>query len=240
MRKAIQEMLCEAFEIRFPYVRMGAVDSLDLFGFNELAIFAFYRTHRNRYRTVRDIGANLGLHSIMMTKLGWEVIAYEPDPHYYKLMRANFDENGLLIGSSCAAISDKVGEAEFVRVLGNATGSHLAGDKEPHGFVERFNVMTLDARDVLDCDFAKLDCEGAEARILMRLEPGRWQDLEAMIEVGNPQNAELLFGHFQKHGIMCWSQKTNWQRVTKLADMPKHHTEGSLFVGHHNPFPLVP
>jgi len=67
-------------EIALPYFRMGAVDTLDLFGLDELIIFSFYWTNRNRYRRAADIGANLGLHSILMSKCGWEVDAYEPDP----------------------------------------------------------------------------------------------------------------------------------------------------------------
>src|SRR4051812_14568978 len=47
-------------DIELPYYKMGAVDSLDLFGLDELIIFAFYRANRTRYRRSADIGANLG------------------------------------------------------------------------------------------------------------------------------------------------------------------------------------
>src|SRR5262245_25313226 len=56
--------------ISLPYTRMGAIDSVDLFGLDELIIFTFYHTHRSRYRRVLDIGANLGLHSIVMARCG--------------------------------------------------------------------------------------------------------------------------------------------------------------------------
>lgn len=52
----------------FPYHEMGAVDSLDLFGLVELVIFGFYWANRNRYRPVLDAGANIGLHSITLSR----------------------------------------------------------------------------------------------------------------------------------------------------------------------------
>ena len=51
-------------EIVFPYYKMGAIDSLDLFGLDELIIFGFYWKNRGRYRRVADIGANIGLHVV--------------------------------------------------------------------------------------------------------------------------------------------------------------------------------
>src|SRR5471032_63857 len=59
--------------LMFPYHRMGAIDSADLFGLDELILFAFYWAQRTRYRNVVDIGANLGLHSIVMDRCGFAV-----------------------------------------------------------------------------------------------------------------------------------------------------------------------
>src|SRR4051794_14324562 len=66
--------------LSMPYTKMGAIDSLDLFGLDELIIFAFYHANRTRYRSALDIGANLGLHSLVMSKCGFNVTAFEPDP----------------------------------------------------------------------------------------------------------------------------------------------------------------
>ena len=49
-------------DIVFPYVQLGNIDSLDLFGLDELILFAFYWRNRTCYRKVVDFGANLGLH----------------------------------------------------------------------------------------------------------------------------------------------------------------------------------
>src|SRR5437016_1885028 len=57
-------------ELTLPYRRMGAIDSIDLFGLDELIIFSFYWANRKRYRRTVDIGANIGVHSILMARCG--------------------------------------------------------------------------------------------------------------------------------------------------------------------------
>ena len=117
--------------IVFPFIEMGAVSTLDLFGLDELIIFAFYWVNRNRYRKSADIGANLGLHSILMGKCGWQVTAYEPDPnHAARLLQNLNSNNSATVKLVEAAVSDKPGTLEFVRVLGKPTSSHLAEAKD--------------------------------------------------------------------------------------------------------------
>src|SRR5690348_14250117 len=38
----------------FPYFKMGAVDSIDLFGLDELILFSFYWVNRKRYKKALD------------------------------------------------------------------------------------------------------------------------------------------------------------------------------------------
>ena len=93
--------------IVFPFTEMGAVSTLDLFGLDELIIFAFYWVNRNRYRKSADIGANLGLHSILMGKCGWQVTAYEPDPnHAARLLQNLNSNNSATVKLVEAAVSD--------------------------------------------------------------------------------------------------------------------------------------
>ena len=46
----------ELGQIVLPYQKMGAIDSLDLFGLDELIVFAFYSRARGNYRRAIDIG----------------------------------------------------------------------------------------------------------------------------------------------------------------------------------------
>jgi FkbM family methyltransferase len=219
--------------LNFPFERMGGIDSLDLFGLDELILFAFYLRNRERYRRVADIGANLGLHSLVLARCGFEVRAFEPDPHHTALFAANMDRNGVRsVQLSQAAVSDHDGQMEFVRVKGNTTGSHLAGAKaDPYGELERFAVRVQAATTALDgCDFAKIDAEGHEPTILQAVPARAWDTLDAMVEIGTPANAEIVFQHFQTMNVGLYPQKRNWARAQSAQDLPTSHREGSLFI----------
>src|SRR5262245_43470939 len=146
-------------EISLPYTKMGAIDSLDLFGLDELIIFAYYHANRARYHRLLDIGANLGLHSVIMSRCGFSVRAFEPDPWHYSILVENLTANRVSTAKPvAAAVSTTDGEAQFVRVLGNTTGSHLAGSKESYGDREYFTVKTCAVRPLFEwADFAKID-----------------------------------------------------------------------------------
>lgn len=73
-------------KIQFPYFSMGAVDSTHLFGLDELILFSFYWMNRFVYSRVYDLGANIGLHSIAMSRAGYDVVSYEPDPVHFWLL----------------------------------------------------------------------------------------------------------------------------------------------------------
>lgn len=219
-------------DISMPYTRMGAIDSLDLFGLDELIIFAFYHANRTRYRSTLDIGANLGLHSIIMARCGFSVRAFEPDPWHYGILEQNLAANGIsTVEPIAAAVSTKEGEAQFVRVLGNTTGSHLAGAKDSYGEKEYFTVPTRAAGPLFaSADFAKIDAEGHEKELLLTTTRESMRNLDIMVEIGNAANAEAVFKHFQAIGVGMFSQKTGWSKVQNLADVPTSHREGSLFI----------
>lgn len=220
-------------ELRLPYRDMGAISSLQLFGLDELVIFAFYAANRARYRRAVDIGANLGLHSMLMARLGWRVTAYEPDPQHMAWLSEHLALNAITgVTPVRAAVSDRDGAAEFVRVKGNTTGSHLAGAKaDPYGALDRFEVAVHAAARVLgDCDVAKIDAEGHEVAILRAVPAARWPTLDAMVEVGTPMNADLLFTHFKAMQVRLFAQKLGWAEVSRVHDMPTSHREGSLFI----------
>jgi len=171
-RREVEGLFCEckpkAREFRpfgnliFPYYKMGAIDSLNLFDLNELIIFSFYWINRKKYHRVLDAGANIGLHSIILNKCGLDVRAYEPDPQHLEILQRNLMLNGCLgIQVFNAAISSRAGEMEFVRVLGNTTANHLRGSKaNPHGDLERFPVRVEAIGPLMAwADLIKLDVE---------------------------------------------------------------------------------
>ena len=72
-------LLAELGAIKFPFFEMGQINSAKLFGLDELILFSFYYANRNRYKKTLDLGANIGLHTLVMKKLGFQVTSYEPD-----------------------------------------------------------------------------------------------------------------------------------------------------------------
>jgi FkbM family methyltransferase len=224
----------EIGSINLPYKTMGAIDTLDLFGLDELIIFAYYLKNKGIYKTALDIGANLGLHSIVLGKLGYSVLAYEPDSSHYSILRRNLELNGVSgsVIATQAAVSDLNGSAEFVRVLGNTTGSHLAGSKSsPYGALDRFRVDTIDIRGIINAiDLAKIDAEGHEAVLVKAIDWEHWAKLDAFVEIGTPGNAAAVFEYFAMSPLNIFSQKTGWQKVLSVTEMPDSHREGSIFI----------
>lgn len=225
--------LAEFGSVVLPYEKMGAIDSIDLFGLDELLMFAYYLSNKDKYRTVADIGANIGLHSILLSKAGFNVKAYEPDPRHYATLVRNLELNGI---SDCEAImagvSDKDGAMDFVRVLGNTTSSHLAGAKlRPYGDLERFPVQVRDVREVVaGVDLMKVDAEGHEGVILRALPIDVWDRLDAFVEIGTVDNALSLFEHFRMSRVRIFTQKLGWQRAERLEQLPTSYKEGGAFI----------
>ena len=220
-------------EITFPFFAMGAVTSVDLFGLDELFMFSFYWANRHMYRRVADLGANIGLHSIVLDRCGYEVRAYEPDAVHFERLEANLTANNCKnVAAVKTAVSTQVGEVEFVRVLGNTTGSHIAGSKEnPHGELDRIVVPTVDVADIVKwADLVKIDIEGHERQVLLATRRDDWLGTDAFVEVGTAETAALVFDHLRAEGVNMLSQKTNWGRVTRSEDVPTSYREGGIFL----------
>lgn len=229
--------VCQDFppfgSLTLPYYKMGAVDSLNLFDLDELIIFCFYSRNRNKYRKVADIGANVGLHSILLCKSGFEVRSYEPDPQHFSVFQNNMRLNSCgNIEAHNTAVSNTGGEMEFVRVEGNSTGSHLAGSKpNPYGELKRFQVRVESIESIIGwADLIKLDAEGHEKQIILSTKRADWLETDALIEVENSDNAGMLFEHLSKLGVNLFSQKTGWNRVRQPDQMPASYREGTLFA----------
>ena len=220
-------------ELALPYHKMGAIDSLNLFDLDEFIIFSFYWANRQRYRRVLDIGANIGLHSIILSKCGFEVRAYEPDPQHFEAIERNLALNNCSnVQTVNAAVSSQAGTMEFVRVLGNTTASHLTGSKpNPYGELERFPVRVEAIEPLITwADLIKLDVEGHEKEVILATKRDHWSSTDALVEVESESNAASIYEHFTNLGVHLFAQKINWQPVHDINDMPTSYREGTLFV----------
>ncbi len=233
--------LGEYGKLNFPFFSMGAINSTHLFGLDELILFSFYLKNKKKYKKVADLGANIGLHSIILTNLDFDVVSYEPDKIHVAKIKENFALN-------CAqkkikvinkAVSTETGETEFIRLKGNSTGSHISGAKENYyGEVERIVVRTDSFKDIIrNYDFLKIDVEGHEADILLTTNNNDWQNTDAMIEVGSQKNSELIYEFFKDIKINLFSQKNSWNKVDGIHDMPRSYKDGSLFISNKKSVP---
>ena len=220
-------------ELNFPYHKMGAIDTLNLFDLDELIIFSFYWQNRSKYRKVLDIGANLGLHSIILSKCGYSVNSYEPDCLHFKILKENLGLNNISkVKPYNMAVADKDGIVDFIRVLDNTTGSHIVGSKpNPYGKLEMVSVKTSAFKKILKgFDLVKMDVEGFEKTIIVSTDKGDWKDMDGLLSVHDVENAKVLFKHFSDLGVNLFSQKVGWRKAVCVKDMPMNHYEGSLFV----------
>ena len=227
----------ESFEpfgdLHFPYREMGAINTIHLFGLDELIIFSYYWANKSRYKNVADLGANIGLHSLIMDRCGFSINSFEPDPIHVGVFQENIVNNkSVNITINQKAISDKSETVDFIRVLGNTTGSHLAGAKEdPYGELETFSVETCDINEVLlNNDFVKMDIEGQEATAILSTKKDTWANVEMILEVGTEKNAKIIFEYLNEINVNMFSQKTGWNKVSDLADVPTSYKQGSLFL----------
>ncbi len=125
--------------------------------------------------TVYDIGANMGYVSLSLAKrvgLSGQVIAFEPVPQNIDLLRTNIENNQLRnVQVFEVAASDRCGEG-VIRISENLSTASLIWHRNSPSAVELV-VQTVaiddlvEARDLPEPKFVKVDVEGAEGLALL-------------------------------------------------------------------------
>jgi len=67
-----------------------------LYGLDELILFSYYASRAGRYSRAANLGGNIGLHSIILAKLGYEVYCFEPDPLHISRLQENLEIDHLV------------------------------------------------------------------------------------------------------------------------------------------------
>lgn len=226
-------------KIIFPFTTMGNVNSLDLFGLDEIILFSFYWFNRKKYKKVADIGGNIGLHSIILEKCGYQVETYEPDPNHIKILKKNLKLNkSKNVKVFQCAVSNEDKMDKFIRVLGNTTGSHLSGAKKnPYGELKYFDVKVKSIKKIIkNVDLIKMDVEGEEAKIISSLSRKDLENTDIIGEISDESNKKIIFDFCKYNNINIFTQKKNWNIAKKINDLPSSHKEGSVFMSSKNSF----
>jgi FkbM family methyltransferase len=219
--------------IKFPYYELGSVKSPDLINFYEMIMFSFYWNMKNKYKKIADIGSNIGLHSIILKKCGYEVEAYEPDVSTSKILKSNLEKNQIFdVKINNIAVSGFDGEAEFIKINNNITGNHITGSKSKvYGDTNTYKVEVISLSKLCDqFDLIKLDIEGAEDQAICNLKKDNLMGTDIIVEIHDFQKSKKIFDHLNSQKIKCFAQKNNWLEVTTIDQMPKDYTEGALFI----------
>lgn len=163
----------------------------DVYAFREGQRYVERMTLEKR-DVVLDCGAHLGGFTTTVAPLVGKVIAFEPEPRNFGLLREHCDSlpNVLLEN---AALTLANGEAELFLNGGGNSGSHHL---KPTLGREVITVRTVDFREVMGetkPDVVKMDIEGGEAELLTSVS---WDGVR-----------ELAFEwHFQKLGDTSWDR----------------------------------
>jgi FkbM family methyltransferase len=126
--------------------------------------------HIKRGSVAYDIGANYGIHTLLMGRLAGRVYAFEPVPRIFDCLEENVQLNGFShVSCLRIALSDHIGVSEF-HIGHHAGAGHLADKPESSAKGLTVTVTTLDhfvydeGQDVPT--FLKIDVEGAESKVL--------------------------------------------------------------------------
>lgn len=220
----------------WPNVSFGNVSSIDLFNLPEMALFHIYSKVAKNYEIALDLGANIGLHSVIMSKAGFKkIIAVEADPSHIPNLENNLLANEILnVEIKNKAVSNKSSKVVFSRVLGNLTGSHIRGSKENvYGEIDEIEVDTFPLKELLNTEgkiFCKMDIEGHELVAISGISESVWQGFDLVVEISSKENAAGIFEYCQRNNLYIFSEKNSWKVAKEISDVPINWREGSALI----------
>jgi len=117
---------------------------------------------------VLDVGANIGIYTLLAAKRGAKVFAVEADPRNVEMLQYHVHLNGFddLVTIFPVAVSDREGTATLYRSPGNSGHSNLFDGIDP----VQVPCLTIDSLGLPPIDVCKMDIEGNELKALKGME----------------------------------------------------------------------
>jgi FkbM family methyltransferase len=130
---------------------------------------------------ILDVGAHIGSHSVMYSKSisNCEILSFEPQSVLHNILSKNICDNNI---HNCTIYNNAVGhksmQTNMIKSF-NADGQEIlieyrnASCGLNYGAIglgeggENVNMITIDSLDLKQCDYIKIDVEGAEILVLM-------------------------------------------------------------------------
>lgn len=156
----------------------SAVGSIYFLGFYDVDITLFLLKNYNETGDFLDIGSNIGYYSLLANQIiqsGAKIVAFEPTPATFKLLKENSSAYPHIILEKIA-LSDTEGSMTFIdygprNAVFNSTKAQGHDFLKDKGEKIEVTTTTLDSyctKNHLSPSFIKLDTEGTEASILRK------------------------------------------------------------------------
>lgn len=165
--------------------------------------------HVDKRRTVVQAGGNVGIYPVHLAEYFDHVLTFEPDPANYACLAQNITKRGGNIAAYHAALGSKNGTCSTETFEEGNVGATMIRDGA------EVPVLTIDDRNIQDCDLIWLDVEGYEepaligaAKTIERCKPA------VILEVGS---------HAEKHGLQVGGaiallERAGYERVAKYGN----------------------
>lgn len=116
-----------------------------------------------------DVGANIGIYTILLAEKAQKVIAIEPHPVFFERLKQNMGLNGFDVELKNIGLSSKEGEGILYSPpedMDNKSASMF--DVNPE-LTEKITVKvdTLDSLSIEKLDFIKIDTDGSDADVIL-------------------------------------------------------------------------
>ena len=221
--------------LKFYKIDFKTIELLDLFNINEKLAFNFYIENKNKYKKICDIGANIGIHTVILCKLGYNVTSFEPDPLHFNNLTNNCKLNKIKPNLIKAGVYNQNSYLNFVRVVEHSPKSHLSVSSknlEAYGKKKKFKVKVIKLKDLISgFDLLKIDTEGSEANMLLSLKDKKDFTSDILVEISNAKNANLIYKHLKKLKLKFYNLSNfKKKKIKKSTDMPISHLDGFLVI----------
>jgi FkbM family methyltransferase len=197
-------------------------------GFYEPTLLEAIRARVHRGELCVDVGAHLGNHTVFFAKIcGMRVLAFEPQPDIYEILRRNVELNGVdeQVTTFNLALGEADGRGTLTRALPHNTGSARLRLDEAGSI----RVATLDEH-VGDrkVSLIKIDVEGFELEVLKGAERTIARDMPIICaEAAEEQNRQQLEAFLSPRGYVGVDQFAG----TPVVVFVQHKTHEELLAG---------
>ncbi len=133
----------------------------------EPEIVELFKKYVTKNMVCLDIGANIGHHSLVLSRLAKKVISFEPNPHIYRQFKESIELNGI---TNIEANNFALGNSNVSTYLsfspGNSGGASFTKIDDKMTDQITAEIKKMDNLNLEKVDFVKMDAEGFEWEII--------------------------------------------------------------------------